>query len=155
VVHRGQQVDLLAVAFGTAQRLAVDRDRPAPLLAGLVGKPCADHGGQRRRVHAGQGPADGGLGRYHPPVGGVAAGAERGTHRLGGIGGPLGDGGDRPGAGQDRGGGHGQDRDQRVPAAGAPPRVVDRGEAGEQVRRVGWPEQVGVGELGQGGRDQG
>jgi hypothetical protein len=155
VVHAGQQVDLPAVPVGAAQRCAVDRHRPPLLLAGAVGKPRADHGGQRRGVHAAQGPADGGLGRYHPPVGGVAAGAERGTHRLGGIGGPLGDGGDRPGAGQDRGGGHGQDRGQRVSAAGGPPRVVDRGEAGEQVRRVGWPERVGVGELGRGGRDRG
>jgi hypothetical protein len=31
VVHRGEQVDLPAVAFGTAERLAVDRDRSAPL----------------------------------------------------------------------------------------------------------------------------
>jgi hypothetical protein len=96
-----------------------------------------------------------GLGRYHPPVRGVAVGAERGTHRLRGIGSPLGDGGGRPGAGQDRGGGQGQDRGQRVSAAGSPPRVVDRGEAGEQTWRIGWPERVGVSELGQGGRDRG
>jgi hypothetical protein len=32
VVHRGQQMDLPAVvAFGTAERLAVDGDRPPPL----------------------------------------------------------------------------------------------------------------------------
>jgi hypothetical protein len=156
VVHAGQQVDLPVVPFGAAQGLAVDRDRPPPLLlVGAVGKPRADHGGQRRGVHAGEGPADGGLGRYHPPVGGVAAGAERGTHRLRGIGGPLGDRGHRPGAGQDRGGGHGQDRGQRVSAAGGPPRVADGGEAAEQTCRVGWPERVGVGELGQGGRDRG
>jgi hypothetical protein len=40
VVHRGQQVDLPALSVpGAAQRLAVDRDRPPPLLllAGTVG----------------------------------------------------------------------------------------------------------------------
>jgi hypothetical protein len=71
VVHRGQQVGLPAVccAAGAAQGLAVDRDRPRPLL-GLVAvcKPRADRGGQRLRVHAAQGPADRGLGgdRPHP-----------------------------------------------------------------------------------------
>ena len=57
VVHRGQQVGLPAVccAAGAAQGLAVDRDRPSPLV-GLVavGKPRADRGGQRLRVHAAQ-----------------------------------------------------------------------------------------------------
>jgi hypothetical protein len=159
VVHRGQQVDLPAVvAFGARQRLAVDGDRPPSMLLGgtvTVGEPRADHGRQRRRVHAGKRPADGGLGRHHPPVGGVTTSAERGTHRLGGIRGPLGDRGHRPGAGQDRGGGQGQDRHQRVPAAAGPPGVMDGGQVGEQVRRVGWSERVGMGELGQGGWDRG
>jgi hypothetical protein len=65
VVHRGEQVALPAVccAAGAAQGLAVDRDRPSPLV-GLVAvcKPRADRGGQRLRVHAGKGPADRGLG---------------------------------------------------------------------------------------------
>jgi hypothetical protein len=54
------------------------------LLAGTVpvSEPRADHGGQRRQVHAREGPADRGLGRHHPPVGGIATNAERGTHRL-------------------------------------------------------------------------
>jgi hypothetical protein len=52
------------------QRLAVDRDRPPPLLlAGTVGKPRAEHRRQRRWVHAGKGPTDGGLGGHHPVVG--------------------------------------------------------------------------------------
>ena len=47
------------------------RPRP-PVAAGrvagavAVGQPRADHRGQRRRVHAAQGPADGGLGRHAP-----------------------------------------------------------------------------------------
>jgi hypothetical protein len=114
VVHHGQQVDLPAVATSAPQRLAVDRDRPSPLAwVVAVGEPRADHRGQRRRVHATQGPADGGLGRHHPPVGGVTTSAERGTHRLRGVRSPLGDRGHRSGAGQDRGGGHGKDRHQR------------------------------------------
>jgi hypothetical protein len=126
------------------------------LLAGTVpvSEPRADHGGQQVRVHA-RGPADRGLGRHHPPVGSITASAERGTHRLRGVRGPLSDRGHRPGAGQDRGGGHGKDRDQWMAAATAPSRVVDRGEVGEQVRRFSWSQQVGVGELGEGGWDRG
>jgi hypothetical protein len=158
VVHHGEQVHPAAVrALGAPQGLAVDRDRPSTLLRGTlpVGQPQADHGGQPVRVHAGERPADGSLGRHHPAVGGVAAGAERGTHRLRGVGGPLGDRDHRPGAGQDRGGGHGQDRDQRVAAATWPSRVTDRGQVGEQVRRFGRSERVAVGELGEGGWDRG
>jgi hypothetical protein len=56
VVHRGQQVDLPAVAAGAPQRLAVDRDRPSPLgWVVAVGEPGADHGGQRRWVHTAPG----------------------------------------------------------------------------------------------------
>jgi len=56
VVHRGEQVDLAAVAAGAAQRLAVDRHRPPPLLlagspgAVTVGQPRAQHRRQRRWV---------------------------------------------------------------------------------------------------------
>jgi hypothetical protein len=126
-------------------------------LAGTVpvSQPRADHRGQQVRVHAGEGPADGGLGRHHPPVGSVTAGAERDTHRLRGVGGPLSDRGHRPGAGQDRSGGHGKDRDQRMAAATALSRVVDCGEVGEQTRRFSWSQRVGVGELGEGGWDRG
>jgi hypothetical protein len=82
VVHRGQQVGLPAVcgAAGAAQGLAVDRDRPSPLV-GLVavGKPRGDRGGQRLRVHAAQGPADRGLGgdRPHPAAGAAIAVIDR------------------------------------------------------------------------------
>jgi hypothetical protein len=83
VVHHGQQMDLPAVAAGAPQRLAVDRDRPSPLAwVVAIGEPGADHGGQRRWVHPGEGPADRGLGRHHPPLGSVTTSAERGTHRL-------------------------------------------------------------------------
>jgi hypothetical protein len=96
VIHRGQQVDLPAVASGAAQCLAVDRDRTSTLAGTVtVSQPCADHGGQQVRVHPDEGPADGGLGRHHPAVGGIAACTERGADRLGGVGGPLGDRGDR------------------------------------------------------------
>jgi hypothetical protein len=130
---------------------------PSTLLAGTVpvSEPRADHGGQRRRVHAREGPADRGLGRHHPPVGGITTNAERGTHRLRGVRSPLSDRDHRPGAGQDRSGGHGKDRNQRMAAATAPSRVVDRGEVGEQLRRFSWSQQVGVGELGQGGWGRG
>jgi hypothetical protein len=77
-------------------------------------------------------------------VGGVAAGAERGPHRLGRIGGPFGDRGKRPGAGQHRGGGHGQDRDERVAAAAGGSRVGDAGQVGEQVRRLGWLQRASI-----------
>jgi hypothetical protein len=70
VVHRGQQVDLPAVAFGAAQRLAVDRDCLAALLGAVaVAKPGADRRGQGLRVQAAQGLADGGLGRDAVVVG--------------------------------------------------------------------------------------
>jgi hypothetical protein len=48
-----------------------------------------------------------------------------------------------------------KDRDQRMPAAAGPPWVVDRGEVGEQTRRVGWSRRIGVGQLGQRGWDRG
>jgi hypothetical protein len=90
-------------------------------------------------------------------VGGVAAGAQRRPDGLRRLGGPFGDRGDRPGAGQHRGGGHGQDGDQRVPAAAGSSRVGDGGEGAQQVRAVGVLElvRVGVGEAGQGGWDWG
>jgi hypothetical protein len=54
----------------------------------------------------------------NPPVAGsVVAGAERGPDRLGRVGGPLGDRGDRPRPGQHRSGRQAQDRDQWVAAA--------------------------------------
>ena len=159
VVHRGQQVDLPAVAPGTAQRLAVDRDPPPPLLMAVavvaVGKPSADRCGQHGWVHAREGPADRGLGRHHPAVGAITTSAERGPDRLRGVSGPLGDRGHRPGTGQDRGGGDGKDRDQRMPAAATGTRVSDRGEVGEQLRPFGRPERGGVGELGEGSWDEG
>jgi len=142
VVHRAEQVDLPALGAagaGAAERLAVDRDRPS-MLAGTVavGQPGADRGGQRLGVHAGERPADRGLGGPHPAAGqGIVTGPERGTHGLGCVGGPLGDRGDRPGARQDRSSGEQQDGDQRVTAPGAGPGVGDGGEVGEQVWRLG------------------
>jgi hypothetical protein len=125
---------------------------PVPL-----GQPRADRSGQGVGVQAGKGPADGGLGGDGEVAGGVAAGTQRGPDRLGGIGGPFGDRGDRPRAGQDRGGGHGQDGDQRVAAATDRSRVGDGGQVGEQVRGVGVLKlgRVGVGQVGQGGWDRG
>jgi hypothetical protein len=55
----------------------------------------------------------------------VAAGAERGTDWLGSLGGPFGDRGHRAGTGKHRGGGHGQDGDERVAAATKGTRVGD------------------------------
>jgi hypothetical protein len=143
VVHTGQQVDRAAVGggpFGAAQGLAVDGDRPpagggsARLpLSLLAAQPGADGAGQDVGVQARQGSADGGLGRDAAVVGAIAAGPERGPDRLGCVGGPFGDRGDRPRPGQHRGGRQAQDPHQRVAAATGNPRVGDAGQAGEQV----------------------
>jgi hypothetical protein len=71
------------------------------------------------------------------------------------VGGPFGDRGDRPGAGQDRDGGQAQDGDQRVAAATGRSRVGDAGQVGQQVRGLGGLERVGAGELAQAGWDWG
>ena len=160
VVHRGEQVDLPAVAaFGAAQRLAVDRDRPSPSVGTVaVGQPGADRGGQGLGVKPGQGATDRGFAGDRPyPVAGerVAAGSQRGPHGLGCIRGPFGDRGDRPRARQDRGGGQHQDGDQRVPAPRTGPGVGDGGQVGEQVRRLGWSEPISVAQRGQAGWDRG
>jgi hypothetical protein len=172
VVHAGQQVHRAAVTVGwvgAAHRLAVDRHRPplwplplvttgavAAFMALAVGQPGADGAGQRVGVQAGQGPANGGLGRRRPVVGGGTAGAQRGPDGLGRVGGPFGDRGHRAGAGQDRGGGQGEDGDQGVAAATSRSRVGDGGEVGQQVRGVGVLElaRVGMGEVGEGGWDR-
>jgi hypothetical protein len=100
---------------GRPQGLAVDRDRPPPLRGATVtvGQPRAEHGGQRggstrawvRRMVASAGTTHR-SGRH----------AERRARPVpaGGVSGPRGDRGYRSGAGQDRSGGHGKDRDQRV-----------------------------------------
>jgi hypothetical protein len=157
VVHRGQQVHGAAIAVGcwcagAAQRLAVDGDRPSspvPLLMVLgvvtVAQPGTDHRGQRLGVEPAQRAADRGLSRDHPPPRrGIAAGAERGTDRLRGVGRPCGDRGERPGTGQHRGSHQAQDGDQRVAAPGAGPWVGDGGQVGEQVRRFGRSERAGI-----------
>jgi hypothetical protein len=166
MLHRRQQVHRAAVTVGwvgAAQRLAVDGHGPSHAGPGNngspvpVGQPGADGAGQRVGVQAGQGAADGGLGRDGEMVGGVAAGAERGPDWLGRFGGPLGDRGDRPGAGQHRGGGQAQDGDQPVAAATGGSRVGNGGKVGQQVGGVGVLEfaRVGVAEVGQGGWDRG
>jgi hypothetical protein len=173
VVHTGQQVHGAAVTVGwvgAAQRLAVDRHRPllwplplvgssavAAVMALAVGQPGADGASQCVGVQAGQGAADGGLGRDGELLGGGTAGAQRSPHWLGRIGGPFGDRGDRPGAGQHRGGGHGQDGDQPVAAATAGSWIGDGGEVGQQVRGFGVQElaRVGLDKVGQGGWDRG
>jgi hypothetical protein len=78
------------------------------------------------------------------------AGTQRSPHRLGRVGGPFGDRGDRPGAGQHRSGGHGQDGDQGVAAATAGSRIGNGGQVGQQVRGLGVLEltRVGLSEVG-------
>jgi hypothetical protein len=88
-------------------------------------------------------------------AGSVVAGAERGPDRLGRVGGPLGDRGDRPCPGQHRGGGQAQDGDQPVAAATGSSRVGDAGQVGEQVRGFAVVEGLGVGKLDEGGWDRG
>jgi hypothetical protein len=164
VVHRRQQVHRAAVAtcrMGAAQGLAVDGDHPPPADRGTptlpVGQPGADGTGQGVGVQAGKSPADGGLGRDGEVAGGVVVGAECGPDRLGRVGGPVGDRGDRPRPGQDRGGRHGQDGDQPVAVATGRSRVGDGGEVGQQVRGFAVLELagIGVGEVGEGGWDRG
>jgi len=166
MLHRRQQVHRAAVTVGwvgAAQRFAVDghgpphagpgnNGRPVP-----VGQPGADGAGQRVWVQAGTGTADGGLGGDDEVAGGVAAGAQRGPDRLGRLGGPLGDRGDRPRAGQHRGGGQAQDGDKRVAAATGRSRVGDGGEVGQQVRGVAVLEltRVAMGGVVERGWDRG
>jgi hypothetical protein len=150
---------------GAAQRLAVDGYGPPPAGPGRhgrpvpVGQPGADGAGQRVWVQAGQGAADGGFGRDGEVVGGVAAGAERGTDRLRGIGGPFGDRGQRAGAGQYRGGAQGEDGDQGVAAATGRSRVGDGGEVANRCEAsascswrgsvwVRWVSAAGIGDDG-------
>ena len=92
-----------------AQGLAVDRDgRSSSIVVVVVvavTKPGADHGGQGLGVKPTKRAANRGLGRDRPAPGkGIAAGTQRGSDRLGGISGPLGDRGQRPCTGQHRGG---------------------------------------------------
>jgi hypothetical protein len=147
---------------GAAQRLAVHGYGPPPAGPGNhgrpvpVGQPGADGAGQLLWVQVGKGAADGGLGGDGEVAGSVTAGAQRGPDRLGRIGGPFGDRGDRPRAGQHRGGGQTKDGDQGVAAATGRSRIGDGGEVGQQVRGVGVLERtrVGRGEKGQGGWDR-
>jgi hypothetical protein len=156
VLHGGQQVDLPAAATRAAQRLAVHRDRPSPLVRMVtVGQPRANHPGQRLGIQTRQGPADGGLAGHHPVGGGVPAGAKRLADRLRGIRGPLGDRGHGPCAGQHRGSGHGQDRDQRVTAATLGAWVGDGRQVGQQVTGLGHLQRDGIGKLGEGRWDRG
>jgi hypothetical protein len=157
VVHRGEQVDLPAVASGAAERLAVDRDRTPPLASVVtVGQPRTDRGSQRLGVQTGQGPADRGLGRHRPTAGEwIAVGAERCADRLVSVDGPLGDRGERPCAGQHRCGSDGEDGNQWMATPGAGSRVVDGGEIGEQVWWFGCSERVSVGQDGQAWWDRG
>jgi hypothetical protein len=99
VVHTSQQVHGAAVTVGwvgAAQCLAVDRHRPllwplslvgasavAAVLALAVGQPGTDGAGQGVGVQAGQGAADGGLGRDGELLGGGTAGAQRSPRWLG------------------------------------------------------------------------
>jgi hypothetical protein len=110
-----------------------------------------------RLVQASERPADGGLGRDAPVTGSLLAGAERDPDRLGRLDGPLGDRGDRPGTGQDRGGHQAQDGDQWVATATGGSRVGDAGQVGQQLWRFGLVELtgIGVGGLGERGWDRG
>jgi hypothetical protein len=137
MVHAGQQVHRAAVtAWGTgaAQRLAVDSNGPPPAAWGPAtvpaGQPRADGAGQHVGIQACERPADGGLGRDGEVAGAVAAGTQRGPDRLGRIGGPFGDRGDRPRPGQHRGGRQAQAGDQSVAATTGSSRVRDGGQAG-------------------------
>jgi hypothetical protein len=147
--------------MGAAEGLAVDGDGPPPADRGTptlpVGQPGADGTGQGVGVQASKRPANGRLGPDGEAAGGVVAGVERGPDRLGRVGGPFGDRGDRPRPGQHRGGRQGQDGDQRVPAATGRSRIGNGGEVGQQVRGFSVLELAGtcVGEVGERGWDRG
>jgi hypothetical protein len=85
----------------------------------------------------------------------LAAGAERDPDWLRGSSGPLGDRDHRPGAGQHRSGGHGQDGNQPVAAPTVTSRVTDGGQVGQQLRGFSVLKRGGVGELGESGWDRG
>jgi hypothetical protein len=139
------------------------RRRPPPAAGWPSDRDVAGRPARRRsRRRLRRGPGGRGCGGWWPRPGrrsspGLLAGAQGGPDRLGRIGGPFGDRGDRPGAGQDRGGGQAQDRHQRVAAASGSSRVRDHGQAGQQVQGVGLLElaRIGLGELGQRGWDRG
>jgi hypothetical protein len=137
VLHGRQQVDLTAITAGAPQRLAVHRDRPSTsmLVRTLaVGQPRTDRPGQGLSIQAA---------RVRRMVASAGTAQRSGASRRApsatrtgwaGSSGPLGDRDHRPGAGQHRRGGHGQDGNQRVAAPGALPWVNDGGQVGEQVR---------------------
>jgi hypothetical protein len=84
----------------------------------------------------------------------IAVRAERGTDGLVNVGGPLGDRGERPRAGQHRRGGHCQDRDQWVSTAGPSSWVANRGKVGEQVWGLSRSERISLSQDGQAQRDR-
>jgi hypothetical protein len=88
-------------------------------------------------------------------AGSLLAGAERDPDRLGRLGGPLGDRGDRPRPSQHRGGRQAQDGDQWVATATGGSRVGDAGQVGEQARGFAVVEGLGVGQMGERGWDRG
>jgi hypothetical protein len=73
--------------------------------------------------------------------------APRGADGLVGVGGPFGDRGERPRAGQHRRSGHRKDRDQRVAAAAAGSGVGDRGEIAQQMRWFRCSRRVAITKL--------
>jgi hypothetical protein len=134
----------------------VDRHgTPAAAGAVPVGQPGTNRAGHSVRVQAGQGPADGGLGRDTVVVGAIAAGRRARPGRCGEHQRPFGDRGHRAGTGKRRGGGQGQDGDERVAAATGSSRVRDTGQVGEQVWCLGWLERVGIAQWVKTRRDRG
>jgi hypothetical protein len=126
VIHRRQQVHRAAVTAcrtGAAQPLAVDGNGRHRLAAGPRRSRSASQApiapARASASRASKRPADGDLGRDGEVAGGVVAGAECGEDRLGRVGGPFADRGDRPRPGQHRSGRQAQDRDQWVAAASA------------------------------------
>jgi hypothetical protein len=153
VVQRCEQVHLVAVTGRAAQCLAVNREHAAVARrAQPVGQPRAHGGVHRVAIDPGEHPADGGL------AGGVAAAGkrvtahpERGQDRPGRVGGPLGDRGHRPGAGQHRRGADGQHAGQGVPPSPPVTRVVDHRQPFQQARAFAQDKRAGMVGVGGGG----
>jgi hypothetical protein len=152
VIERGQQVPSgLARRGGSAQCLAVDRDHPprAGRRCGALLGPGAGRVIQRVSVQVLQGPPEGGLARHYP------GDPERIPGRLVRVRSPLGDRGERPGAGQHRAHRQAQDHRQLVTDAAARAGIGDRRQHRQQPRPAAAQSPRRGEQLANGGVSQG
>lgn len=141
VGHGGQQGDGrrgggARAAYGLA--VPGDRLQPGP-GGGIAGsEEGADRGVQRVTVQTGQQPAHGARVRHRDPAGQRVGREAQGSQRPArSVGEPFTDRGQRPCTGQDARRGGRQQRDQRVQAAPATPRVGYEGQVVVQAHGIG------------------